>query len=107
MLPYISVITPTKNQFRFIEETIISVLSQDYENIEYIIVDGGSTDGTQEIIRRYDDSVTWISEPDQGQVDAINKGINMATGEILCYLNSDDLYEPNTLKKVGFFLIKI
>lgn len=96
--PKISIITPSYNQGHFIEETINSVLSQNYPNLEYIIIDGGSTDNTVEVIKKYEDRLTyWVSEPDQGQTDAINKGFKMATGEIINWLNSDDLLAPNTL----------
>jgi len=90
----ISVITPSLNQGAFIERTILSVLSQKggFE-LDYIIVDGGSTDNTLDIVRKYQESLTWISEKDQGQSDAINKGFNLATGELLAWLNSDDTYE--------------
>lgn len=101
MFPKISIIIPTLNQARFIEETIQSVLSQNYPNLEVIILDGGSTDGTQNILRKYDGSLTWISEPDHGQVDAINKGLKMVSGDVVAYLNSDDIYFPNTLSTVG------
>lgn len=100
-LPRISVITPSYNQARFIEQTIQSVLSQNYPHLEYLIIDGGSTDGTLDILRRYNDHLTWISEQDSGQTNAINKGLRMASGEIVAYLNADDLYEPDTLFLVG------
>jgi glycosyltransferase involved in cell wall biosynthesis len=101
MLPKISIITPTLNQARFIEDTIQSVLSQAYPNLEFLVVDGGSTDGTLDILRKYSASLSWTSEPDQGQVDAINKGLLKATGDVVAYLNSDDIYTPNTLIAVG------
>ncbi len=101
MLPKISIIIPTLNQAKFIEETIRSVLDQNYPNLELIVLDGGSTDGTLEILQKYDDSLTWISEPDKGQVDAINKGLRMVTGDVVAFLNSDDLYTPTTLMTVG------
>lgn len=101
MLPKISIVIPTLNQSRFIEETIQSVLSQNYPNLEIIVCDGGSTDGTIEILKKYDGLLTWTSEPDKGQVDAINKGLRLATGDVVAYLNSDDIYTPNTLLTVG------
>jgi glycosyltransferase involved in cell wall biosynthesis len=89
------VITPSLNQGRYLERTIRSVLDQGYPDIEYIVVDGGSTDDSVEILRRYDDRIAyWISEPDRGQTDAINKGLARATGEVVAYINSDDYYLP-------------
>jgi glycosyltransferase involved in cell wall biosynthesis len=99
--PRITIITPTLNQGRYIQETIESVLRQDYPNLEYIIMDGGSTDETPKIVEQYRDRLIWISEPDHGQAEAINKGIRMATGEIIAFLNSDDYYFPGTLLQVG------
>jgi glycosyltransferase involved in cell wall biosynthesis len=95
----ISIITPSYNQGRFIKDTIESVLSQDYPNYEHIIVDGCSTDNTLEIIKSYP-RVKWISEKDNGPVDAINKGIKLSTGEICAWLNSDDYYEENIFKTI-------
>jgi glycosyltransferase involved in cell wall biosynthesis len=101
-LPRISIITPSYNQGHFIEQTIRSVLLQGYPNLEYIIIDGGSTDNTIEIIKRYEPWIAyWVSEPDRGQSHAINKGIAKATGDILAYLNSDDYYLPEALLKVA------
>jgi len=103
-LPHISVITPSFNQGKYIERTIKSVLEQGYPNLEHIIIDGGSTDGTAEIVKRYEKHLVWICERDNGQSDAINKGIRMATGDIICYLNTDDKFEPGALKTVGNIL---
>ncbi len=100
--PKISIVTPSFNQGQYIEETILSVLNQNYPNLEYIIIDGGSTDNTVEIIKKYETKISyWISEPDKGQTDAINKGFKKCTGEIFNWLNSDDFYEPNTLNELA------
>jgi glycosyltransferase involved in cell wall biosynthesis len=100
MPPKLSVITPSLNQGVFIERTIRSVLDQGYPNLEYVIVDGGSSDETVEIIRRYEDRIAWwVSEPDAGQTDAINKGIARTDGEIVAYINSDDYYLPGAFER--------
>ena len=102
-LPKITVITPTLNQCDYIEQTIHSVLSQNYPNLEYIVMDGGSTDSTLEILKKYEGRLHRISEKDRGQSHAINKGLRMASGEVVAFLNSDDYYEPGALLKVGKF----
>ncbi len=103
-LPKISIVTPSYNQAGFIEETILSVLDQNYPNLEYWVFDGGSTDGTVEILRKYEGRLHWVSRKDRGQSDALNQGFRQARGEILAYLNSDDRYEPGALLKVGDFM---
>ena len=98
-LPLVSIITPSFNQGRFIRKTIESVLNQSYPHIEYIIIDGGSTDETACIVQEYKERVTFISETDRGQSDAINKGLRLARGEIVGWLNSDDVYELDCVEK--------
>lgn len=99
--PKISIVMPSYNQVQFIEKSILSILNQNYPNTELIIIDGGSNDGTVDIIKKYDNKITlWISEKDKGQSDALNKGFNKCTGEIFGWLNSDDVYLPNAFKNV-------
>ena len=101
----ISVVTPSYNQGQFIEETIRSVVEQRYPNMEYAVLDGGSTDRTIEILQKYDAQLSfWRSEKDRGQAAAINEGFRRATGDILCWLNSDDLYLGTTLETVAGLL---
>lgn len=97
--PKINIITPSFNQAEFLERTILSVLNQGYPNLEYIIIDGGSTDGSVEIIKKYEPYLHyWVSEPDSGQADAINKGLRLATGDWLGFQNSDDLFLPGAFE---------
>lgn len=104
--PKISVVTPSYNQGQFIEETIRSVLLQNYPNLEFIVIDGGSSDQTIEIIKKYEPYLTyWVSEPDRGQSHAINKGLEKCTGQIFNWLNSDDFLEPGALHKIGSTLL--
>lgn len=98
----ITIVTPTFNSSRYLEETILSIISQDYPDLEYIIIDGGSTDGTLDIIKKYQQVITyWISEPDNGMYHAIQKGFSRSTGEIMAWLNSDDKYHKNSLHIVN------
>lgn len=109
--PKISIVTPSYNQGEFLEQTILSVLGQNYPNLEYIIIDGNSTDNSVEIIKKYEKHLKyWVSEPDNGQSEAINKGFSYTSGEILAWINSDDMYLPGvfnliiehiTPKKIG------
>ena len=96
----VSIITPSFNQGNFIKQTIESVLTQDYHNFEYIIIDGGSTDNTIDIIKQYEGQLKYISEKDGGQSNAINKGFLLASGDIVAWLNSDDTYEPGTISSI-------
>lgn len=100
--PKISLVTPSYNQGEYIEKTITSIIEQNYPNLEYVIIDGGSTDNTLEVLKKYDKYLSyWVSEPDNGQSHALNKGIRQCTGDIFNWINSDDYYAPNALHKVA------
>jgi glycosyltransferase involved in cell wall biosynthesis len=99
--PKISIITPSFNQGEYLEDTILSVFNEKYPNLEYIVIDGGSTDNSVEVIKKYDDKIDyWCSEKDEGQSHALIKGFERSTGEILCWLNSDDMLYPGALEEV-------
>ena len=97
MLPLVTVVTPSYNQGRFIRETIESVLTQNYPRVEYLVLDGGSTDSTISVLQEYSGRLAWVSEPDGGQASAVNAGWRRGTGEILAWLNSDDVYLPGAI----------
>ncbi|WP_288745610.1 glycosyltransferase family 2 protein [uncultured Bacteroides sp.] len=105
-LPLVSIVTVSYNAVTTIEETILSVVNQTYKNIEYIIIDGGSTDGTVDVIKKYQDQISfWISEPDNGMYDALRKGFALVHGEICCYINSDDFYYKAAIETVVDFFV--
>jgi glycosyltransferase involved in cell wall biosynthesis len=102
--PKFSVVTVSYNQCRFLKQTLDSVLSQTYPEVEYIVIDGGSTDGSADLIRAYAERLDyWVSEPDRGQSHALNKGFEQATGDIFCWINSDDYFLPSAFEKVASF----
>jgi hypothetical protein len=103
-LPLVSIITPSFNAEGFLEDAIQSVVSQDYPHLEHIIIDGASTDSTLDILGRYGPPVTWLSEPDQGQADALNKGFRRAKGDIIGWLNADDTYQPDVIRSAITFM---
>lgn len=105
-MPKISIIIPSYNMAQFIEETIQSILNQNYSNFECIVIDGGSNNGTLDILRKYENQTVWVSEKDSGQSDAINKGLKRASGDIFAYINADDAYEEGCFQKVADYFEK-
>jgi len=109
-LPKISIVIPSYNKVKYIEQTLESIIAQNYSDLEVIVQDGGSTDGTIEIIKkcakRHPDIISWTSEKDKGQADAINKGLKKVTGEVLTFINADDVYEKGALRTVGEYFAK-
>src|SRR5579859_3606703 len=95
--PLVTIVTPCLNSARFLEQTIHSVLEQDYPRIEYIVMDGGSTDATLDILRKYESKLRWESQPDSGAADAVNRGFALGAGEILGFLNADDVYHAGAV----------
>ena len=104
--PLVSIVTPSFNKGSYLEETLLSVRNQTYANIEHIVIDGGSTDETLSILKKYSGDLVWISEPDNGQSDAINKGWKRAHGEIIAYLNADDTYLPDAVETAVNYLLQ-
>ena len=105
--PLVSIVTPSFNQVKYLERTIQSVLDQDYPNLEYHVIDGGSSDGSLEVIQHFQDRLAgWVSEPDRGQTDAINKGFSRSQGEIMAWLNSDDVYLPGAISSAVDYLLE-
>lgn len=105
-LPGIGIVTPSYNQGRFIRETIDSVLGQQYPKLDYWVIDGGSSDNTRDILKGYGQKINWVSEVDEGQAQAINKGLRRVTGDILAFINSDDIYSPGTLSLVAHYFFE-
>jgi glycosyltransferase involved in cell wall biosynthesis len=103
--PLVTIVTPSLNARDFVRESISSVLAQDYPRVEYLVVDGGSTDGTLDVLREFEQRLRWISEPDRGQSAAINKGWRLSSGEIVAWLNTDDTYRPGAIRRVVEFLL--